>query len=138
MKVKISRELDSIVSLISELKKSSNEIGAVTVFIGIVRGTRGIEKVNKLEYEVHETLAPQRIEKIVCEQITKHNLIDVVVEHKTGEVQVGEEVMYVLVASRHREEGRIAMAEIVDRIKLEVPIWKKEVTEKNVYWVENI
>jgi molybdopterin synthase catalytic subunit len=54
-----------------------------------------------------------------------------------GTVQVGEEVMYVLVASKHRREGRKALAELVDRIKHEVPIWKKEVTEKDTYWVEN-
>ena len=45
--------------------------------------------------------------------------------------------MYVLVASKHRKEGREAMAELVDRIKHEVPIWKKEITENGAYWVEN-
>ncbi len=137
LKVKISKDLDSINVLINELKKSSNEIGAITVFVGVVRGTRENEKVVKLEYEAYETLAYQIIEKIVYEQKTKHNLIDIIVEHRIGEVQVGEEVMYVLVASKRRKEGRAALAEIVDRIKIEVPIWKKEVTEKNIYWVEN-
>jgi len=137
VKIKISQKLDSLNSLVKELKKSSNEIGAITVFVGVVRGTRERERVLRLEYEAHETLAPQTIKKIIDEQKTKHGVIDAIVEHRVGSVQVGEEVMYVLVASKHRKEGRLALAEIVDQIKHEVPIWKKEVTEKNVYWVEN-
>ena len=137
MKVKVSQKLDSLNSLIEELKKSSDEIGAITVFVGVVRGTREKEKVLRLEYEAHETLAPQTTEKIISELKTKYDIIDAIVEHKVGTVQVGEEVMYVLIASKHRKEGRLALAELVDRVKYEVPIWKKEVTEKAAYWVEN-
>ena len=137
VKVKVSRKLDPLDSLVEELKKSSDEVGAVTVFVGVVRGTREKEKVLRLEYEAHETLAPQTIKTIIEEQKTKHGIIDAIVEHKVGTVQVGEEVMYVLVASKHRKEGRKALAELVDRIKRDVPIWKKEVTEKTAYWVEN-
>jgi molybdopterin synthase catalytic subunit len=137
VKVKVSRKLDPLDSLVDELKKSSNEVGAVTIFVGVVRGTREKEKVLRLEYEAHETLAPQTIKTIVEEQKTKHGIIDAIVEHKVGMVLVGEEVMYVLVASKHRKEGRKALAELVDRIKRDAPIWKKEVTEKDAYWVEN-
>ena len=137
MKVKVSEKIDSLDSLIEEMKKSSNEVGAVTIFVGVVRGTSEKEKVLRLEYEAHETLAPQTIKNIIEELKTKHGIIDAIVEHKVGTVQVREEVMYVLVASKHRKEGRKALAELVDRIKRDVPIWKKEVTEKTVYWVEN-
>ena len=137
MIIKVSRKLDPLDSLVDELKKSSNEVGAVTIFVGVVRGTREKEKVLRLEYEAHETLAPQTIKAIVEEQKAKHGIIDAIVEHKVGTVQVGEEVMYVLVASKHRKEGRKALAELVDRIKRDAPIWKKEVTEKTAYWVEN-
>jgi len=59
------------------------------------------------------------------------------VEHRTGKVEVGEDVMYVLVASKHRKEAFQALTELVDRIKTETPIWKKEITEKGAHWVEN-
>jgi molybdopterin synthase catalytic subunit len=137
VKVKISPKLDSLSSLVEELKESSNEIGAITVFIGVVRGTRESEKVLRLEYEAHETMAPQTIERIVSDLKAKYSIIDAVVEHRVGSVQVGEEVMYVLIASKHRKEGRQALAELVDRVKHEVPIWKKEITGKTAHWVEN-
>ena len=138
MKVKVAQALDDLASLVSQLKKSSNEVGGVTVFVGVVRGSRGAEKVLRIEYEAHETLAPKTIEKIIEDLKRKHKIIDAIVEHRVGTVQVGEDVMYALVASKHREEGFQALTELVERVKHEAPIWKKEITEKASYWVQNI
>jgi molybdopterin synthase catalytic subunit len=137
MKVKVAQELDDLNALITEMRETSKEVGAVVVFVGVVRGTHKDEKVLHLEYEAHEDLAPAKMKKIIDDLKAKHGIIDAVVEHRTGTVQVGEEVMYVLVASKHRQEAFQALIELVDRVKHEVPIWKKEVTEKNSYWVEN-
>ncbi len=82
-------------------------------------------------------MALRVLEKILRDLKSKHGIIDAVVEHRIGTVQVGEEVMYVLIASKHREEGFRALTETVERVKHEVPIWKKEVTESGAYWVEN-
>jgi len=137
LKVKISYNLDSLEFLISELKKQTEEAGAIAVFVGTVRGTRGDEKVLRLEYEAHEDLAVNSMKKIVEETKAKYEILDAVIQHRLGAVNVGEDVMYVLVASRHRAEAFQALSEIVERVKHEVPIWKKEVTEKKSYWVEN-
>ena len=136
MRVKVSENLDRLEDLIAGLKKSSDEIGAVAVFVGSVRATRGGEKVLRLEYEAHESLVPQVLQKIAEEMKDKYGVVDAIVEHRVGTVQVGEDVMYVLVASKHREEGFQALAEMVDKIKHESLIWKKEVTEKGEYWIE--
>lgn len=137
MKIKISQKLDNIAFLIDELKRSSSEVGAIAVFIGAVRGTREDEKVLKLEYEAHEALAKKTIEKIVKDIKNKYGIISSIVEHRLGIAKVGEDVMCVMVASKHREESFRALSELVDRIKHEVPIWKKEVTEKGAHWIEN-
>lgn len=135
MKAKVDRRLDALSSLVEELKKASGEIGAVAIFIGVVRGTDGGEKVLRLEYEVHETLAPKVLNRLIEEVKEKYGLIDVVAEHRVGAVPVGEDIMYVLVASKHRKEAFEALAELVERIKQEVPIWKREVTEKGARYV---
>jgi len=137
VKVKLSEKLDSLDSLVSQLKRTSDEIGGIAIFVGAVRGTHGDERVLRLEYEAHETLAPKVIEKIIGDSKAKHGIIDAIVEHKVGSASVGEDVMYVLVSSKHRKEAFDALEEMVDRIKNEVPIWKKEVTDKEAYWVEN-
>jgi len=135
LKVKVGYELDSLPSLIEHLKESSDEVGAIAIFIGVVRGVSSGGRVLKLSYEAHETLAHKVLENIVEDVKRKYGLIDVIAEHKIGDVPVGEDIMYVLVASRHREEAYKALTELVDRIKREVPIWKKEYTDKSVRWI---
>jgi len=137
LRVKISPNLDSLELLVDELKKQTEEAGAIAVFIGAVRGRRGDEKVLRLEYEAHKDLAEESMKKIIDEAKAKYGIIDAVIQHRLGEAKVGEDVMYVLVASRHRAEAFQALSEIVERVKHEVPIWKKEVTERKSYWVEN-
>lgn len=137
MRVKVSRDLDSLESLIAELKEETDEAGAIVVFIGAVRGTRGDERVLRLEYEAHEDIAVNSMKRIIEDAKEKHGIIDAVIQHRLGTVKVGEDVMYVIVASKHRAEAFRAVSEIVERVKHEVPIWKKEVTEKGSYWVEN-
>ncbi|MEM3546888.1 MAG: molybdenum cofactor biosynthesis protein MoaE [Candidatus Bathyarchaeia archaeon] len=135
MKVKVGRELDPLPSLIEHLKRSSDEVGAIAVFIGVVRGVSNGEKVLKLSYEAHEVLASRVLESLVEDVKKKYGLLDAVAEHRLGDVPVGEDIMYVLVASKHRDDAYKALMELVDRIKREVPIWKKEHTEKGSKWV---
>ncbi len=135
MKVKVDRKLDPLPSLVEYLKGSSDEVGAVAIFIGVVRAVSDDGKVLKLCYEAHETLAHKVLEEVVEDVKKKYGLIDVVAEHRLGDVLAGEDIMYVLVASKHRDEAYKALTELVDRIKREVPIWKKEYTEKSVKWV---
>ncbi|MEM2792254.1 MAG: molybdenum cofactor biosynthesis protein MoaE [Candidatus Bathyarchaeia archaeon] len=135
MKVKVGRELDPLPSLIEHLKRSSDEVGAIAVFIGVVRGVSNGEKVLKLSYEAHEVLASRVLESLVEDVKKKYGLLDAVAEHRLGDVPVGEDIMYVLVSSKHRDEAYKALMELVNRIKSEVPIWKKEHTEKGAKWL---
>jgi len=136
VKVKVNEKLDDLHFLINQIKKVSKNIGAIAIFIGTVRETSKNAKVLKLEYEAHETLANETLKEIIRDVKEKYGVIDAIVEHRLGSVSVGENIMYVIVASKHREEAFKALIELVDRIKHEVPIWKKEVTEKGAYWVK--
>lgn len=129
MRVKVSHNLEDLGLLISELKKQTDECGAIAVYIGVVKGRRGNEKVLRLEYKAHEELASESMRKIIEEAKAKYGIIDAIIQHRLGSLKVGEDIMYVLVASRHRVEAFKALFEIVDRVKNEVPLSKKEVTE---------
>ena len=136
--MKISHDLDDMETLIDGLKRITDEVGAIAIFVGVVRGKRNDEKVLRLEYEAYEELASKVAEKIIEDAKTKYGIIDACIQHRIGTAKVGGDVMYVLVASKHRAEAFQALSEIVERIKRELPIWKKEVTEKGSYWVENV
>ncbi|MCS7120546.1 MAG: molybdenum cofactor biosynthesis protein MoaE [Nitrososphaerota archaeon] len=138
MRVKVSDKLDELIDLIGSLRRTSEEIGAIMVFIGIVRGSANGEKVRHLEYEAHEELAAEALQRIIGDLREKYGIIDAVLEHRVGVVGVGGDIMYAIVASKHREEGFKALTEMVERVKREVPIWKKEVRETGPCWVENI
>ncbi|MEM1515193.1 MAG: molybdenum cofactor biosynthesis protein MoaE [Thermoproteota archaeon] len=138
MKVKISERLDDLNSLLSEIKSSSSEIGALIVFIGSVRGISDEGgKVLRLEYEAYDEVAIKALEKIIGDLRDKYGIIDAIVEHRVGQVGVGEDIVYALVASRHREEGFKTMIELIERLKKEIPIWKKEITDRGSRWIEN-
>ncbi|MEM1586956.1 MAG: molybdenum cofactor biosynthesis protein MoaE [Candidatus Bathyarchaeia archaeon] len=138
MKVKLSEKLDDLNSLLSMIKGASDEIGAITIFVGSARsiGNDG-GRVLKLEYDAYEEAAVKALERIIEDLKDKYGVIDAIIEHRIGEVGAGEDIVYALVASRHREEGFKSIVELMERLKREVPIWKKEVTDRGSRWIED-
>jgi MoaE-MoaD fusion protein len=100
--------------------------GAVVTFQGVTR------EVDELEYEAYEEMASDRIHAIVREVGEKHEVCRAAAEHRVGTVPRSEPSVVVCVSAPHRGEAFAAAREIIDRIKEEVPIWKREEGE----WVE--
>ena len=136
MRAEFKPKLSPMSAVVEELRASSEEVGAILIFLGVVRGVSRGRKVLRLEYEAHPELAPEVLTRLVREARERHGVLDAVIEHKVGTADVGEPVMCIAVASRHRREGFSALRELVERVKHEAPIWKKEVTEEGAYWVE--
>ena len=104
--------------------------GAIVTFQGTTRD------VERLEYEAYREMAEQRMASIVTEAVERHGLEAAAAEHRVGSVPLGEASVIVAVAAAHREEAFAAAREIIDRIKAEAPIWKKEVQAGGERWVE--
>ncbi len=136
MRAELVERLSPVGDVVEELRRASENVGAVLVFLGVVRGTSSGKRVLRLEYEAHGELAPKVLLELLEEAKAKHGIIDGVIEHKIGAAGVGEPVMCIAVASEHRQEGFRALMELVERVKQEAPIWKKEVTEEGEHWVE--
>jgi MoaE-MoaD fusion protein len=94
--------------------------GAVVTFQGVTR------EVEKLDYEAYAEMADERIRAIVTEAVERHGLCAAAAEHRVGEVPLSEPSVAVAVSAPHREEAFAGAREIIDRIKAEAPIWKKE------------
>nr|MDO8080595.1 molybdenum cofactor biosynthesis protein MoaE [Candidatus Freyarchaeota archaeon] len=116
-----------LMDVISEVKKNPDlyKAGGIACFIGIVRGeTQQGVPVEKLELEAYEEKVNETLTNI-CEEIkNKEGIIDVQIHHSLGGFEVGEEVVYVVVAGGHRKELFSALVEAVERYKKEAPIWK--------------
>jgi molybdopterin synthase catalytic subunit len=104
--------------------------GAIVTFQGTTR------EVERLEYEAYREMAEERIETIVREAIERHGLEAAAAEHRVGAVPLGEPSVVVAASAAHRDEAFAGAREIIDRIKAEAPIWKKEVEGVAERWVE--
>ena len=133
MEVKFSRRLDDLESLMSRIKRRMDEIGTILIYVGVVRGSRGEERVLQLEFEADEVEMERWMSKLVRDVKAKYGVVDVIVQHRSGTVKVGEDIMHVLVASKRRAEAFKALSEIIDRIKNESPIRKREITTGGSY-----
>jgi len=104
--------------------------GAIVTFQGTTRD------VERLEYEAYREMAEERIAAIVADAIARHGLEAAAAEHRVGSVPRGEASVAVAASAVHRGEAFAGAREIIDRIKAEAPIWKKEVEQGEVRWVE--
>lgn len=102
----------------------SREIGACLEFQGIVRELEKGEALPGLHYEAHESMARKHLHRIFDELCAKHPCASVVFIHRLGWVPVGEASLFVRVLSSHRGEAIRFLADAVDRMKADVPIWK--------------
>jgi MoaE-MoaD fusion protein len=94
--------------------------GAVVTFHGVTR------EVEELEYEAYGEMAERQIAEIVSEAVERHGLCAAAAEHRTGTVALSEPSVVVAVSAPHRGEAFAGAREIIDRIKAQAPIWKKE------------
>ena len=123
-------------TLLQKLKgEFKGKAGAIASFVGIVRGTsEGGEPVKHLHYECSEE-AGKKLEEIAADAERQPGISRVLIHHVIDDLKPGEDAIYVIVAGKHRTEVFAALPQIMDRVKAEVPIWKKEVTETREYWV---
>ena len=116
-------------------KVRGDENGAVVTFLGTTRLFAEGRRVVHLEYEAYPEMALKEMEKIRREIQAEFSIEDIAVTHRVGRVDIGEISLVVAVASPHRREAFLACHQIVDRLKVMVPIWKKEFFEDGYHWV---
>ncbi len=125
----------------TELKKIENlkNAGGQVFFLGTVRADL-IEnkKVKSIFYSAYEDMANQEFYNIKQQILGKYSDIQkIVILHSLGEVKVGQNSLFVIISGGHRKQSFDAMPEIVNLIKENVPIWKKEIFEDDSHtWKE--
>ncbi len=100
--------------------------GAVLLFLGTVRDHHRGRKVDRLIYSAYRPMAQQILERIAGELETGAERLRVAIVHRLGEVPVGEASVVIATASPHRAAAYQASREALERLKREVPIWKRE------------
>jgi len=132
-------EYHTLDSLLCKLKKTKNieKAGAIGTFTGIVRAVTGPTRTEFLEFESHGELAQKNMDEICKDLRQKEGIVEVLMHHRTGIIETGEDIVYIAVAAGHREELFAVLREAIERLKVEVPIWKKEHTVEGEWWVHD-
>jgi molybdopterin molybdotransferase len=99
--------------------------GAWLEFRGVVRGEENGQSISVLEYEAYPEMAGREIRRILESLAAKHPCLAAKVIHRVGVIPVGDPAIYVGVTAPHREEAIALLAGFMDRLKQDVPVWKR-------------
>jgi len=135
--IKIQKEDFNSEDEINQIKKLHSNIGAVTSFIGYVRNKNNNNKVQSINLEVYEDMAYKQFEKIIFDANKKWSLIDILIIHRHGQLNVNNKIVLVASFSEHRKDSFESCNFIMDYLKKDAPFWKNEFYYKNNEWLEN-
>ncbi len=117
-------------------QRSQGELGAVATFIGLVRDRDQGEAVTGLHLEHYPGMTEQSIERIVSVASERWPLLDVLVVHRVGELAPRDQIVFVQVASGHRAAAFSAAQLIMDYLKTDAVIWKREDKATGGQWLQ--
>jgi len=130
---------ETLESLVAAVKRSprADRAGSIATFTGRVRAKDDPDDAptEYLEFEKYEGVAERRMTTIESELTERDGVLDVRLHHRTGIVRDGEDIVFVVVLAGHRREAFRAVEDGIDRLKEEVPLFKKEVTAGETFWV---
>ena len=127
MKVSVQAEDFDLSTEVIEISMNSRT-GAVASFVGVVRDVA-------MTLEHYPGMTENAIKKIVEEARTRWQILDLAVIHRYGELQPGDQIVLVAIASSHRGDAFAACQFIMDYLKTQAPFWKKEHHPEGARWV---
>lgn len=130
------KTLESLVAGVKSAAQAERG-GAIATFTGRVRARDAPddEPTEYLAFEKYEGVADDRMATIEAELEARDGILDVRLHHRTGVIEYGEDIVFVVVLAGHRREAFRAVEDGIDRLKDEVPLFKKEVTVDDEFWV---
>jgi len=111
-------------ALVAEVAREAN--GATLLFIGTVRDVNDDRAVTGIEYTAYRSMAEREMGDIVREAAEKFGTADIVVEHRLGELTIGDASVAIAVAHPRRNAAYDASRYVIEQLKKRVPVWKLE------------
>jgi molybdopterin synthase catalytic subunit len=104
----------------------SDRAGAVCLFLGTVREITGDRRTAALDYEAYPEMARRKMEELEAEARGRWPIVEAVLVHRVGHLDIGEVSVAVAVSCPHRDQAFESCRWLIDTLKAIVPIWKKE------------
>lgn len=123
---------------VEALTKDRPGIGAVCVFVGLVRDVATGEATRAMTLEHYPKMTTKELERIEAEARSRWPLAEVLVIHRHGRLELGDRIVLVAVASAHRAAALEACEFLIDWLKTQAPFWKQEETASGPRWVDAV
>lgn len=117
------------------LEENNHEDGAVVTFSGRVRNKNLGLNVKGLTLEHYPEMTEKSLQAILVQAKEKWSIGRVKVIHRVGTLAIGEQIVFVGVTSKHRQDAFSAAEFIMDFLKVKAPFWKKELTDQGETWL---
>ena len=133
--IKIKKEDFNLENEINIIKSKYSNVGAVSTFVGYVRDININKKVTSINLEVYKEMAFKSLSTICETSQKKWNIIDTLIIHRYGELNINQKIVLVATFSIHRKDSIQSCDYIMNFLKKEAPFWKKEFYEKESAWI---
>ncbi len=134
--VRVQRENFSIDQEIDRVRGRSKRIGGIAVFLGTARDRSRGRDVSGITFEHYEGMAQKKLREIRERALKDFDIIEALILHRYGDIQIGENIVLIVVGAEHRAEAFRACKWCIDELKQITPIWKLEHTPEGDVWVE--
>jgi molybdopterin synthase catalytic subunit len=118
----------------NEFARGLDGAGAIVTFTGLVRGEGGA--LSGMEIEHYPGMTERAITAMLADACARWSLLDAMVIHRIGPLEVGAPIMMVATASAHRADAFSAAEFLMDYLKSRAPFWKKERHAGGADWVQ--
>lgn len=136
MTVRVQTEDFDVGAEIARLRANNPAIGAVAIFIGVVRDANDNAEVASMTLEHYPGMTEKALEAIVEQARKRWNVDDLLVVHRVGRLAPTDQIVLVVVTGAHRGETFAACEFVMDYLKTDAPFWKRESTAAGERWVD--
>lgn len=136
MLVRVQRENFSIDEELDRIRRRSKRIGGIATFLGTARDRSKGRDVSGITFEHYEGMAQKKLGEIRDRALQDFDVIEVLILHRYGQIEIGENIVLIVVGAEHRADAFKACQWCIDELKRITPIWKLEQTPDGEVWVE--
>ncbi len=122
-------------AVLQALRERQPQAGALVTFLGLVRPLSEGDEIQSLTLEHYPGMTEKTLMQLEQQARTRWELLEVEIHHRVGTLSVGEAIVFVAVASSHRQQAFAACEYLMDHLKTTAPFWKKESTPQGSRWV---
>ncbi|MEE2662041.1 MAG: molybdenum cofactor biosynthesis protein MoaE [Pseudomonadota bacterium] len=133
--IRVQKEDFDIGIELSKVLKSNTEIGGISSFVGIVREYFGDDQIKTMTLEHYPGMTEKTLHDLEIKARNRWDIKDVLIVHRYGTLEPGDQIVLVVTASSHREDALESCQFLIDWLKTDAPFWKLENRKSGLHWV---